>query len=79
MLRGLISFILLAVAAGAIAQPPIAPETPPAKPAPATQTPAKPAAPKPKPASQKPWIKMDYGPTISTTIESAYPARNITQ
>src|SRR6478672_397382 len=31
-----------------------------------------------KPAA-KPWLEMDYGPTLSASIESAYPARNITQ
>src|SRR4051794_15157208 len=41
--------------------------------------PAGPAPAKPKPSPAKPWLDMDYGPTLSTTIESAYPARNITQ
>jgi hypothetical protein len=27
----------------------------------------------------KPWLEMDYGPTLSASIESAYPNRNITQ
>jgi hypothetical protein len=27
----------------------------------------------------KPWLEMDYGPTLSASIESAYPARHITQ
>src|SRR4051794_11088156 len=39
---------------------------------------AKPPA-KPKAPPSRPWLDMDYGPVISTTIESAYPQRNITQ
>ena len=39
----------------------------------------KPVAAKPKSPPAKPWLDMDYGPVLSTTIESAYPQRNITQ
>src|SRR4051794_18955390 len=27
----------------------------------------------------KPWLEMDYGPVLATTVESAYPTRNIAQ
>jgi hypothetical protein len=32
-----------------------------------------------KPPAPKPWLEMDYGPVISATLESGYPARNVTQ
>src|SRR5207253_2140111 len=41
--------------------------------------PAAGVATKPKPPSARPWVDMDRGPTMTATIESAYPARNITQ
>jgi hypothetical protein len=32
-----------------------------------------------KAPAPKPWLEMDYGPTLSASIESSYPTRNIAQ